>query len=86
MISRSAWVVFWVGVAVGLLTPLAAIEPPFEMEDVTDGIYAVRRKFAGSNAAVIVNDRDVVVIDSPPVLAVTDEPGGDSYGMSIGPP
>ena len=56
--------------AVGLLLlpvgedSLEAIEPPLELEEVAPSVYAVRRKFAGSNAAVIVNDRDVVVVDS----------------------
>lgn len=50
--------------ALGLVSPTPGIEPPFEMEEVAEGIYSVRRKFAGSNAAVIINDRDVLVVDS----------------------
>lgn len=41
-----------------------ATEPPLQLEEVVDGVYSVRRKFVGSNAAVIINDRDVVVVDT----------------------
>ena len=44
--------------------PLAAAKPPLELKEVADGIYSVRRKFVGSNAAVIVNDRDVIIVDT----------------------
>jgi len=42
----------------------AAATTPLELEEVTEGIYSVRRKFVGSNAAVIVTDRDVIVVDT----------------------
>lgn len=41
-----------------------AVEPPLEVEEVVDGVYSIRRKFVGSNAALIINDRDVVVVDT----------------------
>lgn len=44
--------------------PITAAKPPLELEEVAEGIYSVRRKFVGSNAAVVINDRDVVVVDT----------------------
>lgn len=41
-----------------------AIDPPLEIEEVADGIYSVRRKFVGANAAVILTERDVIVVDT----------------------
>jgi len=45
-------------------SPLGATAAPLELEEVADGIYCVRREFVGANAAVILTDRDVMVVDA----------------------
>ena len=61
--STMPLLVVWMAVAASV-GPVAAVEPPYEIERVGEGIYWVVRELGGANAMVIVNDRDCVVVDS----------------------
>lgn len=48
-----------------LAAPAASAQSPtHRLTELTDGVYAVEGRFQGANAAIIVTDRDVLIVDS----------------------
>jgi glyoxylase-like metal-dependent hydrolase (beta-lactamase superfamily II) len=58
------WIVPVALLAVPQVTPAQGVGATHDLTLLVDGVYAVGGRFQGANAAIIITDRDVVIVDS----------------------